>query len=167
MHGRTSIHRRNASLNHILAFLVIAVCAGSVILPAAAHAPSDMSISYNELSKVLNATITHQVPHPQAHYVKEVHVILNGNTVHDVHYTSQPSPDTFTYTYPLLPAPGDTIEVTASCSIAGSINRTMYMPGPTATAPGQTGTPPPTQKAVLGIIPVLGALFIFLGRCRR
>src|SRR4030042_2145307 len=127
MHGRTSIHRRNASLNHILAFLVIAVCAGIVILPAAAHAPSEMSISYNEYSKVLNVTITHQVPNPQAHYVKEVHVILNGNTVHDVHYTSQPSPDTFTYTYPLLPAPGDTIEVTASCSIAGSINPRMDM----------------------------------------
>jgi len=162
-----SMHRRNVSLNHIVAFLVIAVCAWIIVLPAAAHAPSDMSISYNELSKVLNVTITHQVPSPQAHYVKEVRVTINGNTVHDEYYTSQPSPDTFTYTYPLLPEPGNTIEVTAYCNIAGSISRTMYMPGPTATAPGQTGTPPPTQKAVMGIIPVLGALFIFPGLWRR
>ena len=81
MHGSTSTHRRNVSLNHIVAFLVIAVCAGVVVLPAAAHAPSDMSISYNELSKMLNVTITHQVPNPQAHYVKEVRVTLNGNVV--------------------------------------------------------------------------------------
>ncbi len=167
MHGSTSTHRRNESSNYILAFMVIIVFTGVVILPAAAHAPSDMSISYNELSKELNVTITHQVPSPQAHYVKEVRVTVNGNTVHDVQYTSQPSPDTFTYTYSLLPAPGDTIEVTASCSIAGSVSRTMYMPGPTATAPGQTGTPPPTQKAAPGMIPVLGALFMVVGMWRR
>jgi hypothetical protein len=167
MHGSTSTHCRNVSLNHILAFLVIAVCVGIVVLPAAAHAPSDMSISYNELSKELNVTITHQVPNPQAHYVQEVHVTIDGNTVHDAHYTSQPAPDTFTYSYPILPVPGDTIEVTASCSIAGSISRVMYMPGPTATAPGQPGTPPPTQKAAPGIIPVLGALLILLGIWRR
>jgi hypothetical protein len=167
MQRRTSTHRRNASLNYVLAFLVTALFTGIVVFPAAAHAPSDMSISYNELSKVLNVTITHQVPNPQAHYVREVRVTINGNVVHDSQYTSQPAPDTFTYTYPLLPRPGDTIEVTATCSIAGSISRTMYMPGPTATAPGQTGTPPPTQKAVLGIIPVLGTLFIVLGLCRR
>ncbi len=167
MHGRMSTHRRNVSLNHIVAFLGIAVCAWIIVLPAAAHAPSDMSISYYELSKMLNVTITHQVPNPQAHYVKEVRVTINGNTVHDVYYTSQPSPDTFTYTYPLLPDPGNTIEVTATCSIAGSISRTMYMPGPTATFPGQTGTPPLTQKAAPGMIPVLGALFIFMGLWRR
>jgi len=167
MHGSTSTHCLNVSLNHILAFLVIAVCVGIVVLPTAAHAPSDMSISYKELSKELNVTITHQVPNPQAHCVQEVHVTINGNTIHDVHYTSQPAPDTFTYTYPLLPVPGDTIEVTASCSIAGSISRVMYMPGSTATAPGQPGTTPPTQKAAPGIIPVLGALLILLGIWRR
>lgn len=167
MHGSTTTHPRNVSLNHILAFLVISVCAGVVVFPAAAHAPSDMSISSNELSKMLNVTITHQVPNPQAHYVKEVRVTLNGNVVSDSPYTSQPAPDTFTYTYPLLPAPGDTIEVTASCNIAGSISRTMYIPGPTATAPGQTSTPPPTQKAASGMIPVVGALFIIRGLWRK
>jgi hypothetical protein len=122
-----------------------------------------MSISYNELSEVLNVTITHQVPDPQAHYVQEVRVTINGRTFHDVQYTNQPAADTFTYTYPILAMPGDTIEVTASCSIAGSISRTMYMPGPTATATGATGTLPPTQKAAPGIIPVLGTLLVIFG----
>jgi hypothetical protein len=167
MHGDINTHRHNVSLNNILAFLVIAVFVWIVVHPAAAHAPSDMSISYNELSKELNVTIKHQVPNPQAHYVKEVRVTINGNVVHDSQYTSQPSPDTFTYTYPVLPAPGDAIEVTASCSITGSISRTMYIPGSTATAPGQPGTPLPTQKAAEGIVPVLGAFIVFLGIGRK
>jgi len=167
MHGATSTHRRTVSLNLILDFLVIAAFVGLVVHPAAAHAPSDMSLSYNELSKELVVTITHQVPNPQAHYVREVRVTINGTVVNDSQYTSQPASDTFTYTYPVLPTPGDTIEVTASCSIAGSISRQMYMPGPTATPSGQPGTPPLTQKAALGIIPMLGALLVILGIWRN
>jgi len=167
MHGSISTSCRSVSLNHIPELLVIAALVWVVVPLAAAHAPTDMSISYNELSKELNVTITHRVPNPQAHYVQEVHVAINGNTINDVHYTSQPAPDTFTYTYPLLPVPGDSIEVTASCSIAGSISRVMYMPGPPASAPGRPDTPPATQKAALGIIPVLGVLLIFTGLWRR
>ena len=166
MHGATSTHHRNVSLNLILDFLVITAFVCLVVHPVAAHAPSDMSISYNETSKEVVVTITHQVPNPQVHYIQEVRTTINGKVVNDSRYTSQPMPDTFTYTYPLLPVPGDTIEVTATCSIAGSISRTMYMPGPTAT-PGQPGTPPLTQQADLGIIPMLGALLVILGLWRR
>jgi len=101
------------------------------------------------------------------HYVREVRVTINGKMVNHAQYTSQPVPDTFTYTYPVLPMPGNTIEVTASCSIGGSISRHMYMPGPTATAPGQPGKPPRMQTAVLEIIPMLGALLVILGIWRR
>ena len=168
MHGPASTQCGTVSLNHILYLLVIAVFVWLVVHPASAHAPSDMSISYNELSKELQVTITHQVPNPQAHYVREVRIAINGNVVSDSQYTSQPVSDTFTYTYPVLPTPGDTSEVTASCSIAGSISRQMYMPGPTATTSGQPSSPPPlTQKAALGIIPVLGALLAILGIWRR
>ena len=167
MHGATGTQCRNVSLNLVLDFLVIAAFVWLVIQPAAAHAPSDMSISYNELSKELEVTITHQVPNPQAHYVREVRITINGNVVNDSQFTSQPAPDTFTYTYPLLPVPGNTIEVTASCSIAGSISRYMYMPGPTATQPDRPVTPPLTQKVDLGIIPMLGALLVILGIWRN
>jgi hypothetical protein len=164
MHGPANTQCRTISLNLILYLLVIAVFVGLVIHPAAAHAPSDMSLSYNGLSKELVVTIMHQVPNPQVHYVREVRVTINGTVVSDSQYTSQPASDTFTYTYPVQPIPGDTIEVTASCSIAGSISRQMYMPGPTATTPSQ---PPLTQKAALGIIPILGALLVILGIWRK
>lgn len=160
-------HQRLVSRDRILAFFVIAAIVWVVAPPATAHAPSDMSISYNELSKQLNVVITHPVPNPNTHYIQEVQLKINGKIVSDVRYTGQPSPDKFTYTYPLLPNPGDAIEATAYCSIAGSTSRTMYVPGPTATAPGQTGTPPSTQKAALGIVPVLGALLGLLGAWRK
>ena len=64
MHGPASTQSGNVSLNLILYLLVIAVFVLLVVHPAAAHAPSDMSVSYNELSKELVVTITHQVPNP-------------------------------------------------------------------------------------------------------
>ena len=164
MNGDTkSMHRVIVSPDLILAFFIIVTLTWVVVPPASANAPSDMSISYNELSKNLNVTITHHVQNPLTHYIQEVRVTVNGKVASDSRYTSQPAPDTFTYTYPLLPVPGDTIEATASCNMGGSASRLMYMPGPTATAPGQQGTPKPTQKAAMGIIPVLGALLIFPG----
>ena len=162
-----SMHRVIVSPYLILAFFVIATLVWVVVPPASAHAPSDMSISYNELSKNLNVTITHQVQNPLAHYIQEVRVTINGNVAGDSRYTSQPAPDTFTYTFPVLPVPGDTIEVTASCNIGGSASRLMYMPGPTVTAPGEPGTPQPTQKAAWSIVPVLGTLVVFLGIGRK
>jgi hypothetical protein len=159
MKGNTkSMHRVIVPADLILAFFVIATLLWVVVPPATAHAPSDMSISYNELSKNLSVSITHQVQNPLVHYIQEVRVTINGNVVSDSRYTSQPVPDTFTYTFPVLTVPGDTIEVTASCNMGGSASRIMYMPGPTATAPGQPGTPQPTQSAAWGIVPVLGAL---------
>ena len=84
-----------------------ALLAGFLLVPSAsANPPSDMSISYNEISKDLRVTITHPVPNPQEHYIKEVIVTINGKVVTDSRYTSQPARDTFTYTYPIETVPG-------------------------------------------------------------
>jgi len=55
------MHRVIVLPDLILAFFVIATLVWVVIPCGSAYAPSDMSISYNELSKDLNVTITHQV----------------------------------------------------------------------------------------------------------
>jgi hypothetical protein len=164
MHGPAGTQCRTISLNRILYLYVVAVVVWLVVYPAAAHAPSDMSLSYNELSKELVVTITHQVSNPQAHYIREVRVLINVRVIYNSQYSSQPASDSFTYTYPVQPIPGDTIEATAFCSITGSISRQMYMPGPTATVPSQ---PPLTQKAASGILPMLGALLVILGIWRK
>jgi hypothetical protein len=144
--------------------LTVILAAGLLILPVSAHPPSDISLTYDELAQVLRVTITHTVPSPQEHYISRVTVTINGNVVSDSRYTSQPSPDTFTYTYPLETVTGDEIVVTASCVLAGSLSRTLYNTGPVAATPSPFPGQPTTQKAAAGLVPVLGASAVFLLR---
>jgi hypothetical protein len=146
----------------VLALLAV-VC--FLILPAAAHPPSEMSVSYNELSRLLIVTITHQVPNPQGHYIREVLVTINGKTVNDTFYTSQPDPDTFTYTYPIDTKTTDEIAVTATCVLSGSLTRTLYNSGPIATTPPGAAADPAPTRASAGLLPLLG-LAVCIG-CRR
>jgi hypothetical protein len=121
-----------------------------------------MAVSYHEISRTLTVTITHQVPNPQTHYIREVLVTINGKTVNDTFYTSQPDPYTITYTYPIDTKTTDEIAVTASCVLSGSLTRTLYNTGPIATTPhGATADPAPT-RASAGLLPLLG-LAIYLG----
>jgi hypothetical protein len=82
-------------------------------------------------------------------------VSLNGQIVNDSHYTSQPTKDTFTYTYPITAKPGDVLAANATCSLFGSGTGTLTVASDTPV------TVPTTQKASLGIVPLLG-LGIFL-----
>jgi hypothetical protein len=144
-------------------WILAAILAGGLsIPPVSAHPPSDMTLTYNELSKDLQVTITHTVPNPQEHYIKEVIVTINGRVVNDSRYTSQPTPDTFTYTYPVMTKPGDEIEVKASCVLYGSLTRQLYTTGTLATTPPPAAVPPAT-KASEGLFSFAGvAIVLFL-----
>jgi hypothetical protein len=151
--------------------VTVFLCTGMVILaggllvpPVSAHPPSDMSVIYHELSKDLQVTITHTVPNPAEHYIKEVTVTINGRVVNDSLYKSQPAPDTFTYTYPVETVPGDEIRVTASCVLTGSLTRTLYNTGPIATTPLSSPVSQSMQKAAAGLVPLLGAAAVCLMR---
>jgi hypothetical protein len=133
-----------------------------VIPPVSAHPPSDMSVTYHEISKDLQVSIMHAVPDPREHYIKEVTVTINGKVVNYSRYISQPAPDTFTYTYPISTVTGDEIKVTALCSLAGSISRTLYNTGPIASAPSSSPESQPTQKASAGLLPLLGVAAVLL-----
>ena len=142
-------------------YIVAAVLAVFILIPpVSAHPPSDMSVTYNEISKDLRISITHAVPNPGEHYIKEVTVTINGKVVNDSRYTSQPSPDTFTYTYPIGTVTGDEIKVTATCSLSGSISRTLYNTGSLASTPSPRSQP--TQKAAAGFVPLLGIAAAYL-----
>jgi desulfoferrodoxin (superoxide reductase-like protein) len=141
------------SLQTFLCIVAAALVLNLFIPPVSAHPPSDMSVTYLELSKELRVTITHAVPNPGEHYIKEVTVSMNGKVVNDSRYTSQPAPDTFTYTYPIETGTTDEIKVTATCSLAGSLSRTLYNTGPVA-----------TQKAAAGLAPLVAAATAFLIR---
>lgn len=88
--------------------------------PSLAHAPSSVTLSYDQANSLLSVTITHTVTAPSSHYVKTVEVFKNGAKVLSKDYTSQPDLMTFTYSYKLNATDGDVLKATATCSIAGS-----------------------------------------------
>jgi hypothetical protein len=130
----------------ILVFLFLAA-------PASAHPPSDMILSYE--SGELTATITHGVSDPTRHYVNRTVITINGVPLDTIPYESQPPESPFSYQYQVPADPGDVIEVTADCNIAGSITRDLVVgmdPGPE--------TPPLVLWPYHALFQVLGFIFI-------
>jgi len=89
-------------------------------LTATAHSPKNVVLTYDQAKKMLEVRITHGVSDPAKHYIDKVEIRKAGKTVSTTEYQSQPGPETFSYTYPLDAAPGDVIEVKATCSVFGS-----------------------------------------------
>jgi len=90
-----------------------------------AHSPSDMKISYDTETKIIDATITHQVPNPDAHYIFKIEVKINDELYKTFDYTSQPG-TTFSYDLEGIEANvSDTIQVKALCNQGGDINRQL------------------------------------------
>jgi hypothetical protein len=108
-----------------------------------------MRIIYDRDSSSILVTITHQVDDLSTHYVKEIELKKNGVTVDTLTYTSQPSPETFTYRYLLPLHQGDTGSVTAMCNIGGSITRQITVPGSIAPVPGGVTSAQPVSYATL------------------
>lgn len=85
-----------------------------------ANAPKDVQLSYDSTSRILTVTITHKSPFPKFHYIKIVEIKKNGNVVSTNKYKNQPDQATFAYSYKVPAKAGDTLEVSASCSLYGS-----------------------------------------------
>jgi len=158
------------------AVLLLAAVAALCLLamPALANPPSDIAIAVDKDTATMTVTITHPVADPATHYVENIKINQNGRIVIDNDYKSQPAKDTFTYTYPVQVLSGDTIRVTARCSLGGSKEGVLTMPTPYATAPPtipQTAAspeipaqPPATQKSPAGLLPFIGAAAFLLIR---
>ena len=161
-------HRRSCRILLLAALALLLLPQG-----APAHPPSDMVLAFDPVTRVLSVTITHIVADPTTHYVRRVLITAGNFTVSDNAYTSQPSPQTFTYTY-LLPANvSGGIQVRAECSIFGSTTRSLQLTGeiPTETTAGPGGTPTSSattpKKAGPGFLPVVAAIAFATWRLRR
>jgi len=145
----------------ILALLAAAV----LVLPAAAHSPTAIGISYDPGAEKLWVTITHPVDDPASHYVSKVRVQQNGRTISDPDYKSQPDKNTFTYSYDVRALPGDTFWVLATCSRGGTLEKKFDVIAPAtattvpAAVPSQAPAAPvpTTQKSPAGLLPLIGA----------
>jgi hypothetical protein len=96
------------------AAVFLTLCPGVVI----AHSPREVKLDYDLTAQTLKATITH-TGFSDSHYINKVEIRKNGNLVSLQEYKNQPS-ETFTYSYKVTAAAGDTVEVKAYCSRFGS-----------------------------------------------
>jgi hypothetical protein len=94
-----------------------------------ANAPKNVTLEYDAASQTLSVTITHPSSFPSFHYIKTVVIKKNGNEVSNKKYENQPDMATYTYKYNIAAAAGETLEVTATCSIAGSKTATLIIGG--------------------------------------
>ena len=146
----------------LLFLLLLGIAAG----PAVAHPPSGVTLVYSEQNGEVAMTVNHSVSDPSTHYIGEVTIRKNGETVIGEVYTGQPSEDTFTYRYPIILTPGDEIVATAECNIGDREPPGFLCPGRPSPASGPD-TVPQLYHAVLmvtgilciiasGLIPVYG-----------
>lgn len=87
-----------------------------------AHSPSNIELSYDIDTQILSIDISHSVADPNNHYIKEVEIEKNGEEYMNEQYTSQQSSSSFTDTYVITDADGDSLKVTGYCSISSSIS---------------------------------------------
>lgn len=92
---------------------------GAHIQMVYAHPPQDVQLAYNIQTQTLTVTITHKTPFA-FHYINSVVIKKNGMAISANNYDKQPDPATFSYTYQIPAGAGDSLEVTANCSLSGS-----------------------------------------------
>ena len=110
-------------------FKGLAIFGGSLILlsqteNAYAHPPSDIIITFDPETKILNAVIMHSVSNPHNHYINKVDIALNGQEIieHKISRQDNNVSQTVSYLIPDAKA-GDTLSVEAYCSISGKLKK--------------------------------------------
>ena len=93
---------------------------------AYAHPPSDIKITFDPKTKMLNAVIMHNVSDPGKHYIKEVDVSLNGKEIIQQSISRQDNFDSQTVNY-FIPdvKVGDVLSVEGHCSISGKLEKQL------------------------------------------
>ncbi len=151
--------------------LVVGIVLTVLCIPASAHSPSNLVLSYDPAKGELQATLTHRVEDPATHYVRSVSVEEDGGPMLRVtEYTDQPSHDIFTYSYPLPIAPGTRVRVTGECNVAGEIQRDLVIGGeatPAATTPSGAVTPRIAGFTLVAVCMALAVAGVTAPRIRR
>lgn len=108
-------------MKKIALLLVLFLALGST---AYAHPPSDIRITFDAKTKMLNAVIFHNTSNPIGHYIGKVDVSLNGKEIIEHIISRQDNNDTQTVSYFIPDAKdGDLLSVEGYCSISGKLKR--------------------------------------------
>ncbi len=109
------------------AFLVTFVFM-SAFSVAYAHPPSDIKITFDPKTKMLQAVIMHDTSNPINHYIKKVDVGLNGKDIieHTISREDNNESQTVMYFIPDV-KDGDVISVEGYCSISGKLKKEIII----------------------------------------
>jgi len=112
--------------------ICLATILGIILLSSQAYAnpPQEIKLGYDTVDSTLDVTITHEIPTtvPPVHYIYKVDIEKNGEFYLSQQYTSQPSTDTFTYTYEVETNEGDEVTAIAFCNLFGSLTASVIIP---------------------------------------
>ena len=91
---------------------------------AYAHPPSDIKITFDPKTKMLQAIIVHNTSNPLHHYINKVDVGLNGKEIIGQSISREDNNETQTVSY-LIPdvKDNDILSVEAYCSISGKLKK--------------------------------------------
>ncbi len=162
------VSRRRTAKNAMQIIGVLITAFFFITCAVTAHSPQDISLSYDEITGVLSLSITHFVDDPLAHHIREVEIKRNGDVIRTERYDTQPSASIpFTYTYTVPVSPGDVLDATAVCNIAGSASARLVVPGPalngTETSGARVSSVPPGGTSVYSLLWPFHALFMITG----
>jgi len=106
----------------ILSIFLIAVST------AYAHPPSDIKITFDPKTKILQAVIMHNTSNPLSHYINKVDVGLNGKEIIEHRISREDNNESQTVRY-LIPdaKDGDLISVEGYCSISGKLKKEIVV----------------------------------------
>ena len=100
---------------------LISMCS---VYAAYAHPPSDIKITFDSNTKMLQAVIVHNTSNPLSHYIKKVDIALNGKEIIEHNISKQDNSESQTVVY-FVPdvKDGDVLSVEGYCSISGKLKK--------------------------------------------
>lgn len=149
-------------------FLVVVILIQGT--PVNAHTPSSMNLSYDFASQELTIVVTHNVPDVNSHYIIQVNVEKNSIDFLTRDYTSQNTTSQMSAIYSIPAVHGDLLEVSAICSISGSVTDQITVVDPTNTDTTPTngdGTPIDMVLIIAVVIVSIGVVMVIFAFLRR
>jgi len=113
------------NLNKKISLGIVIVIIFLLIPSISAHPPTKLNITYDKSNSELIVNITHSVTNINNHYIESVNIKINGITIDNYNYTSQPDKTFISYKYIISADLGDVIEVKATCNEFGSITKEL------------------------------------------
>ena len=96
----------------------------SFLKAAGAHPPSDINITFDPETKMLQAEIMHNTSNPLTHYIKKIDLGLNGKEIIEHLVSKQDNNKSQKVSYLIVDVKdGDLITVEGYCSISGKLTK--------------------------------------------